>query len=103
MPAADPSSRVLTQVARRHGACLLGNCGEPHEEVLAMLWGPRFDRQHALGLWASAHRRQPVDSLPALPDLLEAADRFDRLPAAAQHRLRRLVIRHRGMACATPV
>ncbi len=103
MATADPSRRLLTQAARRHGTCLLAACDEPHEELLAMVWGPRFDRAHALGLWALAHRRQPVESLPVLPDLLEAADRFDQLPRADQHRLRRLVIRHRGMACATPV
>lgn len=103
MAAADPSTRLLTQAARRHGACLLGASDEPHEELLAMVWGPRFDREHALGLWALAHRREPVESLPVLPVLLEAADRFDQLPRADQHRLRRLVIRHRGMACAAAV
>jgi hypothetical protein len=103
MPATDPSTRLLTQAARRHGACLLGGSDEPHEELLALLWGPRFDREHALGLWAMAHRRQPLESLPVLPDLLAAADRFDQLPKADQHRLRRLVIRHRGMGCSTPV
>ncbi|TNF52290.1 MAG: hypothetical protein EP308_11630 [Burkholderiales bacterium] len=103
MPAVDPSTRFLTQAARRHGGCLLGGSDEPHEELLALLWGPRFDREHALGLWAMAHRRQPVESLPMLPDLLAAADRFDRLPTADQHRLRRLVIRHRSMGCTTQV
>ena len=33
--------------------------------------------------------------LPVLQALLSAADRFDTLAAPAQHRLRRLIVRHR--------
>jgi len=93
-------TRALTEVARKHGADLLATAQEPHDEVLTLLWGPRFDREHALGLWVSASGRQPVESLVVLPALMAAADRFDELPATAQHRLRRLVLRHRRLGAA---
>ncbi len=37
------------------------------------------------------------DHGPALPAILSVADRFDGLDRGAQHRLRRLVVRHRGL------
>jgi hypothetical protein len=75
----------LAQQSRAHAPALL-----------AMVWGPRFDRQHALDLWARLSQQQPAEALPVLPALLSAADRFDALGAPVQHRLRRLIVRHRA-------
>lgn len=62
--------------------------GDPHLDWLDLLWGPTFDSQAALGLAAS---RPTVDAA----SLLQAGQRFDDLPSPVQHRLRRLIIRHR--------
>ena len=85
----------LTHDLRACGASLLAGTDDPHAELLALVWGPRFDREHALGLWARLSQRQPQAALPVLPQLLSAADRFDTLGAPAQQRLRRLILRHR--------
>ena len=71
---------------------LLAGSDDPHAELLAMLWGSRFDREHAQALLA----RQPQLAPGLWPSVLAAAERFDRLPSARQHRLRRLIVRHRG-------
>ena len=81
--------------ARLHRRLLAGS-EDPHAELMALVWGPRFDREHALGLWAGLSRRQPVEALPVLPALLSVADRFDALAAPMQHRIRRLIARHRS-------
>ena len=86
--------RQLAQGARACGASLLAGVDDPHAEWLALVWGPRFDREHALGLWARLSQRQPHVALPVLPRLLEAADHFDALPPPAQQRVRRLILRH---------
>ena len=66
---------------------------DPHAELLALVWGPRFDREHAGELL----RRVPPSGAPAaLQAVLAAADQFDRLPGSHQQRLRRLILRHRG-------
>lgn len=90
--------RQLTQGVRACGATLLADADDPHAELLALVWGPRFDREHALGLWARLSQRQPQAALPVLPQLLSAADRFDALGTPAQHRVRRLILRHRQQA-----
>jgi len=97
-PAMSPMSlpaRQLAQGVRCCGPALLAGSDDPHAELLAMVWGPRFDREHALGLWARLSQRQPQAALPVLPLLLSAADRYDALAAPAQHQLRRLILRHR--------
>ena len=66
---------------------------DPHDELMSLVWGPRFDREHALGLVA----RQPETAAHTLPALLAAADHFDALHAGAQGRLRRLIVRHRAL------
>jgi hypothetical protein len=86
----------LAQQSRAHAPALLAGAEDPHAELLAMVWGPRFDRQHALDLWARLSQQQPAEALPVLPALLSAADRFDALGAPVQHRLRRLIVRHRA-------
>jgi hypothetical protein len=90
----------LTQQSRAHALGLLRGLQDPHAELLAMLWGPRFDREHALGLWAGFSRGEPVQALPLLPAMLALADRFDGLSAPVQHRLRRLILRHQSLRSA---
>ena len=61
----------------------LGSAEDPRSEVQALIWGPRFDREHALRLLAA---------LPAgvAEVLIATADRYDALSARQQQRLRRL-------------
>ena len=96
-PAFEPIHE-LTRQGRAHGPALLTGADDPHAELLSMVWGPRFDREHALGLWAQLSRRKPAHAAPVLPALLAAADRFDALGPPVQHRLRRLILRHRALA-----
>jgi hypothetical protein len=84
----------LAQQVRAYGPALLSKASDPHAELMALVWGPRFDREHAMGLWASLPHYQEGATLPALQALLSAADRFDTLAAPAQHRLRTLIQRH---------
>jgi hypothetical protein len=83
----------LAQGLRRHGPQLLGGLDEPHDELMSLVWGPRFDRGHAMGLLA----RKPDTAASVLPALLDAADHFDQLHGAAQARLRKMILRHRLM------
>lgn len=94
-PLLEPIHR-LTREVRRHGPALLAGMPEPHDELMSLVWGPRFDREHALGLIA----RQPATAMPALPALLAAADAFDALRVPAQQRLRELIRRHRALSAA---
>lgn len=88
----------LTRQSRAHAPALLNGSDDPHAELLALVWGPRFDREHALGLWVGLSQRQPAHAAPVLPLLLAAADRFDALASPVQQRLRRLIVRHRQLA-----
>jgi hypothetical protein len=78
---------------RSHGRLLLVGADDPNAELMALVWGPRFDREHA---------RDLVQSLapPCQTDLdrvvAQAADTFDRLPAQHQRRLRQAIRRHAG-------
>lgn len=92
MTAAHAPLHSLARDLRAHGPMLFAGTTQPHEELLTLVWGPRFDREHALGLVA----RQPQHAARALPALLEAADRFDALHAPAQRRLRQMILRHRA-------
>lgn len=83
----------LAQLLRGLGAQLLTHTAQPHDELLSLMWGPRFDREHALALAA----RHPQDAAHAIPALLQAADTFDQLHASAQQRLRHMVVRHRRL------
>jgi hypothetical protein len=87
----------LAKTGRAHAPALLADTDDPHAELLTMVWGPRFDREHALGLWARLSEQQLARAAPMLSDLLAAADRFDALAGPVQHRLRRLILRHRAM------
>lgn len=92
----SPVLQPIAQRLRDHGPALLAEVDDPHDELLALVWGPRFDRQHALGLWASLSRRQPAEALLTLPAILQVADRFDGMHAGTQGRLRRMILRHRS-------
>ncbi len=96
----SPALRTLAHPWREHGPALLAGVPDPHDELLALVWGPRFDRQHALGLWARLSRRQPHAAVLTLPAILSAADRFDGLDRPSQQRLRRLIVRHRALSSA---
>ncbi|PJI97208.1 hypothetical protein CLU85_1983 [Acidovorax sp. 69] len=91
-PTLEPIHR-LAQGVRTHGLALLAGMPDPHDELMSLVWGPRFDREHALELLA----RQPEAAVHTLPVLLAAADHFDTLHAGAQGRLRRLIVRHRAL------
>lgn len=84
----------LTQGLRTHGQQLLAGLDAPHDELMSLVWGPRFDRGHAMGLVA----RSPGVAASVLPALLDAADHFDQMQGTAQARLRRMILRHRALA-----
>ena len=59
MTTAHEPLHSLARDLRAHGPALLAGMPQPHDELLALVWGPRFDREHALGLvarWALATR-----------------------------------------------
>lgn len=94
----SPALQAIGQPLRDHGPALLADVDDPHDELLALVWGPRFDREHALGLWARFSRRRPAEAVHTLPALLSVADRFDGMGTEAQQRLRRLIQRHRALS-----
>lgn len=89
---------AIARQGRPHTAALLADAEDPHAELLALFWGPRFDREHALALWARFSQRQPVQAVPLLPELLSVGERFDALERAEKDRLRRLIVRHRALS-----
>lgn len=80
----------VVEVVRCHGPALLGGHDEPHAELLALVWGPRFDRQQAQRLLTA----MPVHRHSLKAAVTQVADFFDTLDAAQQHRLRQLIVRH---------
>jgi len=89
---------AIAQQGRPHTAALLADAEDPHAELLALFWGPRFDREHALALWARFSQRQPIQAVPMLPELLSVGERFDALERTEKDRLRRLIVRHRALS-----
>ena len=89
---------AIARQGRPHTAALLADAEDPHAELLALFWGPRFDREHALALWARFSQRQPLQAVPLLPELLSVGERFDALARAEKDRLRRLIVRHRALS-----
>lgn len=83
--------RPLFAGVRALGPVFLASASEPTSELLAMVWGPRFDREHALQL----ARLAAPDSVALDRSLALAADHFDALPPPRQQRLRQH-IRHRA-------
>ncbi|MDQ7742909.1 hypothetical protein [Hydrogenophaga pseudoflava] len=94
---ADALHAIARQV-RPHTAALLADADDPHAELLTLFWGPQFDREHALALWARFSRREPVEAVPMLPELLAVGERFDALERTEKDRLRRLIVRHRALS-----
>lgn len=94
---ADAIHTIARQV-RPHTATLLADADDPHAELLTLFWGPQFDREHALALWARFSRREPVEAVPMLPELLAVGERFDALERTEKDRLRRLIVRHRALS-----
>ncbi len=93
----SPAMRPVHQLAqglRAHGWQLFSDLEDPHDELMSLVWGPRFDRDHAMGLVA----RAPSAAASVLPALLDAANSFDQMHGVAQARLRRLILRHRALA-----
>ena len=80
----------LVHAVRRYGPVLLAHCQDPHAELLALVWGPQFDRQQAQSLLAGM--TVPPADLWAVTT--HAAEGFDQLNPTAQHRLRHLILRH---------
>lgn len=86
------SLQPLFSSMRAHGPVLLASTTEPAAELLALVWGPRFDREHGRYLVQGVAQNQP-----ALDHALtQAADTFDQLPAPRQQRLRQLLRHHAG-------
>lgn len=93
--------RALTAPLRAYGAELLAGYDEPHAELMALVWGPRFDRAHAHALL----ERRPGHVSQVLRTVQSAADQFDQLASQEQQRVRQLILRHRNRwdnAQATP-
>ena len=61
-----------------------------HAELMALIWGPRFDRQQAHSLLLAMTDQPSAVWLAAT----QAADGFDRLKPIEQQRLRHLIVRH---------
>ncbi len=89
---------TIARKVRPHTATLLADADDPHAELLTLFWGPQFDREHALALWARFSQRQPVEAVPMLPALLSVGERFDALERTEKERLRRLIVRHRALS-----
>ena len=83
---------ALTAPLRAYGAVLFEGYEEPHAEVMALVWGPRFDREHAHTLL----QRRPGYVPQVLHTVQSAADQFDQLAADEQRRVRQLILRHRS-------
>jgi hypothetical protein len=69
-------------------AALARNSDDPVAEMLAMVWGPRFDREHALELLARLPRADGnlVHAIHAF------GERFDALPPSGQRALRQHIL-----------
>ncbi len=90
------SLQPLFTSMRAHGPVLLAATTEPAAELLALVWGPRFDREHGRYLAQAAAQNRPSLDHALGQALNQAADTFDRLPAIRQQRLRQLLRHHAG-------
>lgn len=80
----------LVDEFRKYGPELLGGHDEPHAELMALVWGPRFDRQQAHSLLTV----MPVQRNTLAAAVRQAADCYDALNTAQQRQLRDLIVRH---------
>ena len=87
-----PPMQTLFASVRAYGPVLLASTTEPAAELLALVWGPRFDREHAQYLARAATQ----DRWALNRALAQAADSFDLLPPPRQQRLRQLLRHHAG-------
>lgn len=87
---ATTALHAIAAPLRAYGAVVLEGYAEPHAEVLALVWGPSFDRVHALCLL----ERRPGYAPQVLQAVQQAADQFDRLAETERRRLRTLIVRH---------
>ena len=90
------SLQPLFSSMRALGPVLLASTTEPAAELLALVWGPRFDREHGRYLAQSVAQNRPALDHALDRALNQAADTFDRLPALRQQRLRQLLRHHAG-------
>ncbi len=90
---APATLNAIAAPLRAYGAVVLEGYEEPHAEVLALVWGSRFDREHAQRLLD----RRPGYVPQVLHAVEQAADLFDRLADAERNRLRSLIRRHRSL------
>ncbi len=95
---ATPALNTIAAPVRAYGAVVFEGYDAPHDEVLALVWGPRFDRERAYGLLA----RRPGYVPQVLHAVQKAADQFDTLACAEQQRLRALILRHRNLIFPAP-
>jgi hypothetical protein len=77
---------------RAYGPVVFEGYEEPHAELMALVWGPRFDREHVQRLL----ERRPGYVPQVLHAVVRAADQFDQLAAPQQRRVRQLILRHRS-------
>ena len=87
-------ARALMRRVQAMAQPLFNGQDDPHAEWLTLLWGSRFDRQHALALWLRQAGRQAPEAGGMLAELMQGADAFDALAAPTQQRLRLLILRH---------
>lgn len=87
-----PALHAFVAPVRLHGPALLEGLDDPHAELLALVWGPRFDRQHADSLLSRQGKVAPAVARA----VMELANDFDHLGCQQQQRLRQLILRHRG-------
>lgn len=92
--APEAASRPIASLVRQHGSGWLAELPDPHEQWMTLLWGPRFDRDHARTLVNAAGAAAPRQRERLRDAMDAAAGRFDGLAAAEQQRLRELVLRH---------
>ncbi len=88
------AARGLICSAKAHSAQLLADVDSPHEELMSLVWGFVFDRDHALRLLAG----RPANAAAVLPEIITAAERFDGLSLDAKRRMRSLILRHEQQA-----
>jgi hypothetical protein len=95
--------RELSHQLREHTTDLASSVADPHAEMMAMIWGTRFDRQHALELLAKLPASTALSAQPLYSALSRIADCFDHAEPTTQQEWRRLVLRHRALSMAVGV
>ena len=83
---------LLTAPLRAYGPVVFEGDGEPHTELMTLVWGPRFDREHVYRLL----ERHPGYVSQVVYAVNRAADQFDLLSSTDQRRVRKLIERHRS-------